>query len=229
MKKMTAILLAFVMICAIAATISAADPALRLQAARQSDGRIAVTVFADGAYVTSAQLLLRFDDTLLEFVSGEGTTGSADDEADARLKSGAENTVLLNFAALHTAQGALMKVYFRQKDNKGGEADFSLKIKSLFTSSGSTGYKPQPATLPCLGASLSLSGGDTQKETYYRGDVDMDGKVSSADARLTLRAAVKLEKLSEAAGFLADADGDNTITAADARLILRASVGLEKI
>ncbi len=62
------------------------------------------------------------------------------------------------------------------------------------------------------------------------GDVDADGKISAADARLALRASVGLEKY--AAGtdqfFAANVDGDEKISAADARLILRASVGLEK-
>ena len=230
MKKRIALLLALLLICASVPVIFAAGSALRLQAQRQTDGQIAVTVFADSVYLTSAQLLLQFDDSLLEFVSGSTATGNADDEADARLRSGATNTVLLNFAALHTAQGAFMKVYFRQKDDRGGEASFSLKIKSLFTSSGSTGLYPKQARLPCLGASLSLGGGgDTPKDIYYCGDVDMDGIISSADARLALRAAVKLETLSETASYLADADGDSAVTSADARLILRASVKLESL
>ncbi len=62
-----------------------------------------------------------------------------------------------------------------------------------------------------------------------RGDVDFDGSISAADARLALRRAVALEDYAEgSAQFLAcDADGNNAVTAADARLILRAAVGLE--
>ncbi|MBQ6066252.1 MAG: dockerin type I repeat-containing protein [Clostridia bacterium] len=63
------------------------------------------------------------------------------------------------------------------------------------------------------------------------GDVDGDGKVSSADARLALRASVGLEKYAKGSAQFtaADADKDGKITSADARLILRASVGLEKL
>lgn len=58
------------------------------------------------------------------------------------------------------------------------------------------------------------------------GDVDLNGKIEAADARLALRTAVKLETL-EGEGFrAADLDGDGSITTADARLILRLSVGL---
>ena len=60
-----------------------------------------------------------------------------------------------------------------------------------------------------------------------RGDVDGDGDLTAADARLTLRAAVGLEVLDPMQRTRADADSDRYISAADARLILRAAVGLE--
>lgn len=56
------------------------------------------------------------------------------------------------------------------------------------------------------------------------GDADGDGKITSADARLILRAATGLEKVDES---VADVNGDGKITAEDARLTLRRSVGLE--
>ncbi len=61
------------------------------------------------------------------------------------------------------------------------------------------------------------------------GDVDFDGKITSADARLTLRRAVGLEDLAAVQNLAADTDCDKKILAADARAILRAAVGLEKI
>ena len=77
---------------------------------------------------------------------------------------------------------------------------------------------------------VTLSLTDIRKTPDYTpGDVDGDGKISSADARLALRRSVKLEDYPEgSAQYLAcDADGDGKVTSADARLILRASVGLE--
>ena len=64
---------------------------------------------------------------------------------------------------------------------------------------------------------------------YTPGDVDGDGKISSADARLALRRSVNLETFPEgSAQYLAcNVDGDGKVSSADARLILRASVGLE--
>ncbi len=61
------------------------------------------------------------------------------------------------------------------------------------------------------------------------GDVDGNGSITAADARLALRASVKLDKLSEEQTKIADVDDTPGVTAADARLILRASVGLEEL
>ena len=61
------------------------------------------------------------------------------------------------------------------------------------------------------------------------GDIDRDGSITAADARLALRAAVDLETFSPALTKIADVDADNKVTAADARLILRAAVDLETI
>ena len=64
---------------------------------------------------------------------------------------------------------------------------------------------------------------------YTPGDVDGDGDITAADARLALRCAVGLEDYPEgSAQYLAcDVDGTSGVSAADARLILRAAVGLE--
>ena len=85
--------------------------------------------------------------------------------------------------------------------------------------------------------------GATKKETippledqkpvgaYRTGDVNGDGNIGPDDARLALRASVKLENYpaGSAAFTAADADHDGSVSSADARLILRASVGLEQL
>ena len=53
-----------------------------------------------------------------------------------------------------------------------------------------------------------------------------DGRITSADARLALRAAVGLETLDARQTLAADADGDGRVRSSDARLILRVAVGL---
>ena len=65
---------------------------------------------------------------------------------------------------------------------------------------------------------------------YQWGDANLDGKVSSADARLALRHAVGLEKLTGAAFHWANISyNDNVINSGDARSILRIAVGLDTV
>ena len=56
------------------------------------------------------------------------------------------------------------------------------------------------------------------------GDIDSDGSVNAADARLALRFAVQLDRPTAVQAELADFDEDGKITAADARAILRFAV-----
>ena len=61
------------------------------------------------------------------------------------------------------------------------------------------------------------------------GDIDGNSRVSAADARLILRAAANLEKLTPEQFSAADMNKDSKITASDARSALRAAAGLEKL
>ncbi|MBR5234432.1 MAG: hypothetical protein IKW03_09500 [Clostridia bacterium] len=58
-------------------------------------------------------------------------------------------------------------------------------------------------------------------------DIDCNGKLTAADARLTLRYCANIQNINEMALYAANVDGKNGITAADARHILRKSAGLE--
>ncbi|MBR3596380.1 MAG: InlB B-repeat-containing protein [Clostridia bacterium] len=62
---------------------------------------------------------------------------------------------------------------------------------------------------------------------YQWGDIDLDGSVSSADARLALRNSVGLEDIKGRAFHWGDIDADGIMSSADARNILRMSVALE--
>ena len=84
-------------------------------------------------------------------------------------------------------------------------------------------------TLLTLTASFAITAGAAQ-----RGDIDADGVVTPADARLALRCSVGLPKKDDpASGFsekekdLADMDMDLRVSAADARAILRTAVRLD--
>ncbi len=61
---------------------------------------------------------------------------------------------------------------------------------------------------------------------YILGDVDLDGTVSAADARLASNLSVDSITLPSLQVVMADYDGDGTVSAGDARAILRVSTGL---
>lgn len=62
----------------------------------------------------------------------------------------------------------------------------------------------------------------TGKKIY--GEIDGDGKITSADSLLILRQSVKLERFTGTKLKLCDVDGDNKVTSADALEVLRYSV-----
>lgn len=64
-------------------------------------------------------------------------------------------------------------------------------------------------------------------ETYLRGDINKDGKLSASDARATLRIGAKLDEATEEQKLIADMNEDGKISATDARTILRISAKLE--
>ena len=64
-------------------------------------------------------------------------------------------------------------------------------------------------------------------ENLLIGDVDNNGKITSADARLALRASAKIEDMDARQLICADMNRDGKITSADARMILRKSAKLD--
>ena len=84
--------------------------------------------------------------------------------------------------------------------------------------------------LPLLNGALKNSA-QAAAPSGWHGDVDNDGEVTAADARLTLRAAVALEDYARQSLPFARADYDKNgeITASDARMVLRTAVALEPL
>ncbi|MBQ7962387.1 MAG: leucine-rich repeat protein [Clostridia bacterium] len=81
------------------------------------------------------------------------------------------------------------------------------------------------------GAKLQLTDDEgnviNEYEVVAVADVDGNGKITAADARLALRAAAKIDILEGVMFIAADANSDKKVTAADARIILRKAAGLE--
>lgn len=64
-------------------------------------------------------------------------------------------------------------------------------------------------------------------DTIMPGDVDGNGRITAADARLALRISAKLDQPDERQKKAADVNGDGNVTSSDARAILRFAAGLE--
>ena len=111
-------------------------------------------------------------------------------------------------------------------------------IEKLTTHSFGEWIVDTPATITTEGSAHRICSVCNLKETKVLpkedlnvlfGDVNHDGRVTSADARLALRRAVELEHYEKRSYefFVSDVDFDGKVTSADARLILRAAVDLE--
>ena len=81
--------------------------------------------------------------------------------------------------------------------------------------------------------SMSVSAFDYKENDvvidFLPGDLNCDNRVTSADARICLRAAADLETLTEKQKQIADFDGTGEIDSSAARKILRASAEIEQI
>ena len=63
--------------------------------------------------------------------------------------------------------------------------------------------------------------------SFVNGDVNLDGKVNAADARLALQASAKLTTLNAVQAWNADINNDGKLTAADAKSILETAAKLK--
>ncbi len=61
------------------------------------------------------------------------------------------------------------------------------------------------------------------------GDINSDGKLNAADARIILRVSAKLDELSSEKLSFADINGDDKVNASDARIILRIAAKLDSL
>ena len=81
--------------------------------------------------------------------------------------------------------------------------------------------------LAVITAVLVLFSVNAHAASLLAGDIDCDGSVTAADARLALRYSVGLEEFDEQQLLISDVDLNNKTDASDARAILRMAVGLD--
>ncbi|NMP37450.1 MAG: leucine-rich repeat protein [Clostridiales bacterium] len=152
------------------------------------------------------------------------------------------NEALSNMSSVAFRKFACAEVYFEKDGSKVG-FDGMLKIGIPVPS----GFAPAAGKIYYAGGSapLAMVTGNSGGKFYFnsvdtglfaiiqnavfdkKGDVDGDGNVTAADARIALRAATKLESLSEEQLVVANVDGHAGVSAADARIILRVATKLE--
>ena len=132
-------------------------------------------------------------------------------------------------------QGNLLFAFGDTGRQLGNISNNGLTVAQLLSQAGkgavirtADGKAVDGTALVTTGMVLTMADG-SKKEIVVYGDVDGDGDISSADARLALRASVGLENYKEDSCYYkaANVESNDKISAGDARLILRASVGLE--
>ncbi len=113
------------------------------------------------------------------------------------------------------------------KDNSISAAELLSHTESSAVIKDKNGKILTENTPVGTGSTVLMSCGK-EFEIVCPGDVDGNGVISAADARLALRASVGLEKYEEGSVYYkaADINGEG-LSSSDARIILRASVGLE--
>lgn len=131
-------------------------------------------------------------------------------------------TNLYNIVGASSLNTTGMAVTAKYSDNTT-----AILSASSYTISGFNGSNvgEQKITVTAAGKTATF----TAYVSPIKGDLDNDGRITAADARLALRVAANLESISKAVAYAADVDGNNSITASDARTILRVAANLQSI
>lgn len=126
------------------------------------------------------------------------------------------------------AQADNQKIYWFSSDETVATVDENGVVKGIATGSAvitakSMNYGYETTCEAVVTKAFTPAG---PQQGYKPGDVNNDGKITLADAQLTLRKALHLTELGEEADAAADVDGDGRITLNDARFILRYALHL---
>lgn len=168
----------------------------------------------------SAQIFLTFDHSILSFRRAEGPVGWTIGQKDEKLlltwaSNGSveikeDDIVLTLYFALNAPVEEQQLVFIRFTENALGVGSTLSYLKD---------GKIEEIRVATIDGSILF-------EATMLGDANCDGRITTADAALILRALVGSDALSAHGAWNADVDGDGSITAEDAVLILRYIVEL---
>lgn len=221
MKKIISVLLTFAMLFALgtAATANYRDP---VDGIKMKAGLNPVVKFIDGN---------KYEYTVYA-VEMDGITN-----ADISLHY-ADNILFEDFTekgkfdmCIHHDSGEMLNISFMYEEENPEEA-FKL-FTVTFSYTGEAAY-PELELTNLAGtfiksvAEIVFVNENGNEISILAGDVDMNGDITAADARLALRYSSKLESLSAQQANNADVNGDGKVTSSDARLILRVASGIDK-
>ena len=132
-----------------------------------------------------------------------------------------QKTILWDSLENAIGAGVLCTFTFTVKDTADGSYNVRVNVVECYN------YDEQPVAL--LGGIGTVTVTKPAEETYLPGDVDLNGKVETEDARHALRASIGLETFApDSVSFrAADVDGNKKISPEDARYILRRAIGLK--
>lgn len=223
MKKIIAVILAVLMIFTTAVTVSA-DYRSPVDGIEMVPGLNPVVKLIDGnkfeyiIYARDMEKLTNGDFTVsyaenLSLVSFEETGNH-----DMCFYNNADNMVKISFMYNESNQETTLKMFVLTFEYTDKAVYPSLKVTNIAGT-----YIKSVADVVVLDEREQTPSVSTMK-----GDVDLNGKITAADARLALRKSAKLQTLSPEQMKNADVNGDLLVSATDARLILRFSAGIDK-
>lgn len=152
-------------------------------------------------------------------------------------------TVMYTVSGLADSGKIVVKTYVERKtlgvfwskiELENGETEWTDVSTSAYTSSSHSVRVRENGTYRATmviyvdGDSIKKTAEFEYKKSKTLGDVNFDGRVTAADARLILRCSALLEHFSSSQKSRADMSGDGKVSATDARIALRWAAGLKE-
>lgn len=223
MKKIFALILTVIMLISVSVT-TFADYRSPVDGVNLVSGLNPVVKLLDGdkieyiIYARDMQNMTNGDFTVfytenLSLVSFEETGNY-----DMCFYNDADSTVMISYMYNESNQESALKMFVLTFSYTGDVAYPDLKVTNMAGT-----YIKSVADVVVIDERE-----EPKPSSAVRGDVDLNGKVTAADARLALRKSAKIETFSDEQIKNADVNGDSLVTSTDARLILRFVAGIDK-